>query len=53
MYKLTRLHEYAKAKGLSKQAVYQSKTLPIVELELFVTHKGEKINVGKQKFIVE
>jgi len=50
--KLIRLHEYAKLKGLSKQAVYASKTLPIVELDLFVMHKGERIPVGKQKFIL-
>lgn len=53
MSKLTPLHQYAKDKGLSKQAVYASKTLPIVELNIYARYGKRFVPIGKQKFVAE
>lgn len=47
------LHTYAKSKGLSKQGVYTSKTLPIVQLPIYAKYKGKFIQLeGVRKFVI-
>lgn len=47
------IQQYALEKGTSQQNVRQSKTLPLVDLEVFVEHQGERKIIGKQKFIID
>lgn len=45
------IKEYANEKGISTQAVPQLKKLNIVTLPIFAEHEGDKIEVGKRKFV--
>lgn len=47
------IKQYADSKGITTQAVPQLKKLHIVTLPLVAEYEGEKIEVGKRKFVIE
>lgn len=47
------IKKYADSKGITTQAVPQLKKLKIVTLPLFAEYEGERVEVGKRKFVIE
>lgn len=47
------IKQYADSRGITTQAVPQLKKLIILTLPLFVEYEGQKIEVGKRKFVKE
>ena len=50
---LKTIKQYADSKGITTQAVPQLKKLTILTLPIFAEHDGEKVVVGKRKFVKE
>lgn len=51
MSKIQKLSEYAKEKGVSRQYIYAYFQSQIIDLPIFVEFEGQRIEVGRQKFI--
>lgn len=51
--KIKTIKQYADSKGITTQAVPQLKKLHIVTLPLIAEYDGERVEVGKRKFVIE
>jgi len=51
MTKVKTIKQYAADRGITTSSVYQLKSVVFIELPVFCEYEGERIVVGKQRFV--